>query len=89
MLTNLPKLFCVLCFLFIIVNSSSLANMCKAEICSDIVTYDLVNELGLKCCDYLDNENASKIKPGKNDLSIIEINIRGLLNKQDHLKDLL
>ena len=63
--------------------------MCKAEICSDIVTYDLVNKLGLKCCDYLDNENASRIKPGKNDLSIIEINIRGLLNKQDHLKDLL
>ena len=82
-------IFCVLCSLTVIVKSSCLITMCKAEVCSDITSYDLVHELGLKSCDYLDPENTSRIKPGKTDLCIIEINVRGLLNKQNHVKDII
>ena len=63
--------------------------MCRANDCSAVSDYDLSSELGLSECDYVDPENTGRIKPGKNDLSIMQINSRGLLNKTDHLQDII
>ena len=63
--------------------------MCRANECSVVTDYDLSSELGLSTCDYVDPDNTGRIKPGKNDLSIIQINTRGLLNKIDHLHDII
>ena len=51
--------------------------------------YDLREELGLFDCNYQDIENLEELKPKKNDIGIIQLNIRGLLNKQDQLKNLI
>ena len=84
------SILCVLCFSFcVIVYSLSPINMCRANDCSVVTDYDLSSELGLTACDYVDPENTGRIKPGKNDLSIIQINSRGLLNKIDHLRDII
>ena len=63
--------------------------MCRANVCSEITDYDLDSELGLTTCEYVDPDNTGRIKPGKNDLSIMQINTRGLLNKIDHLRDII
>ena len=63
--------------------------MCRANACSVVTDYDLNSELGLTTCDYVDPDNTSRIKPGRNDLSIMQINTRGLLNKLDHLRDII
>ena len=63
--------------------------MCRANDCSVVTDYDLSTELGLSACDYVDPENTGRIKPGKNDLSIMQINSRGLMNKIDHLRDII
>ena len=47
---------------------------------------DLNIDIGAPECPY---ENLTQIKPGKNDLGVMQLNIRGLLNKQDPLKTLL
>ena len=44
--------------------------------------YNLSSELDLPVCDYVDVENIKGLRPHKNDLSILQLNIRGLLNKQ-------
>ena len=46
-------------------------------------------ELGVFDCKYQEIGNLEELKPKKNDLSIIQLNIRGLLNKQDQLKNLV
>ena len=51
--------------------------------------YDLHEKLGVYDCKYLEIENLEKLKTNRNDLSIIHLNIRGLLNKQDQLKKLV
>ena len=51
--------------------------------------YDLREELGVFDCKYREIENLEELKPKINDLSIIHLNIRGLLNKQDQLKNLV
>ena len=63
--------------------------MCRADVCSAVTDYDLDSELGLTTCEYVDPDNTSRIKPGKNDLSVMQINTRGLLNKIDHLRDII
>ena len=63
--------------------------MCRADICSAVTNYDLSSELGLTSCDYVDPDNTGKIKPGKNNLSIMQINTRGLLNKIDRLREII
>ena len=63
--------------------------MCRADACSVVTDYDLNSELGLPACDYVDPDNSRRIKPRKNDLSIMQINTRGLLNKLDHLRDII
>ena len=40
-------------------------------------------------CNYQEIENLEGLKPKKNDIGIIQLNIRGLLNKQDQLKNLV
>ena len=56
---------------------------CQTMICDQIV------ELGTPDCPYIEEEDWPCIDPGKTDLSIIQLNIRGLLNKQDQIKDLI
>ena len=51
--------------------------------------YDFHEELGVYDCKYLEIENLEKSKINRNDISIIHLNIRGLLNKQDQLKRLI
>ena len=51
--------------------------------------YDLRDELGVYDCKYLESENLGKPKNNRNDLRIIQLNIRGLLNKQDQLNRLI
>ena len=40
-------------------------------------------------CDYLDYEDLTKDKSDKNNLTVLQLNIHGMLNKQDKLKTLL
>ena len=40
-------------------------------------------------CDYLDYEELTDDRSVKNNLTVLQLNIRGLLNKQDKLKNLL
>ena len=40
-------------------------------------------------CDYLDYGELTKDKSDKNNLTVLQLNIRGILNKQDKLKTLL
>ena len=59
--------------------------MCRATDCSVDLNYDLSTELGLASYDYLGCDDTGRIRPGKNDLSVMQLNTRGLLNKQGHL----
>ena len=63
--------------------------MCRADVCSVVTDYDLNSELSLPACDYVNPDNSGRIKPGKSDLCIMQINTRGLLNKLDHLHDII
>ena len=56
---------------------------------SDTDCYNLSSELELPLCDYIDIEDLEGLKPHKNDLSVLQLNIRGLLNKQGQLRDLM
>ena len=51
--------------------------------------YNLSSELDLPLCDYIDVEQLKGIRPHKSDLSVLQLNIRGLLNKQGHFKNLM
>ena len=54
------------------------------------LTNELCTELDFDSCSYIDPEDLTRLEPTKNsDLSILQLNIRGLLNKQDLLKNLL
>ena len=91
---SLPSTCCLLCIcqivlLFIVVHMLSPPTMCRANVCSTVTDYDLDSELGLTTCEYVDPDNTGRIKPGKNDLSVMQVNARGLLNKIDHLHDII
>ena len=45
--------------------------------------YNISTEMGLTQCDYVDFDSINELIPTNNDLSIMQLNIRGLLNKQD------
>ena len=51
--------------------------------------YDLHEELGVHDCKYLEIEELEKSLNKMNDLGIVQLNIRGLINKQDQLKRLI
>ena len=63
--------------------------MCRANACSEVSDYELDSELGLTSCEYIDPDDTGRIKPGSNDLSVMQINTRGLLNKTDHLREII
>ena len=70
---------------------------CKATLNDDLndkherveLQYWNVSDKFLGNCDYVDTENCKNIKIGTNDLSILQLNIRGLISKQQDLKYLL
>ena len=51
--------------------------------------YNLSLELDLPACDYVDVEQLEGLRPNKYDLSVLQLNIRGLLNKQGQLRDIM
>ena len=53
------------------------------------VLNNMTTEMGLTQCDYVDFDLINELKPTKNDLSIMQLNIRGLLNKQDQLNEII
>ena len=53
------------------------------------VLNNINTEMGLTQCDYVDFESINELKPTNNDLSIMQLNIRGLLNKQDRLNEII
>ena len=53
------------------------------------VLNNILTETGLTQCDYIDFDSINELKPTKNDLSVMQLNIRGLLNKQDQLNEII
>ena len=81
---------CVLYYLCFLVAKCHLQHMCGAiDIVSGVGHYDLTSELDLPACDYVEVEQLVGLRPCKNDLSVLQLNIRGLLNKQGWLVDLM
>ena len=69
--------------------SCTLHKMCKlSDAISETENYNLSSELKLPLCDYVDVEQLEGLRPHKSDLSVLQLNIRGLLNKQGRLKRL-
>ena len=84
---------CVLCVLYYLccfaVNCTS-QNMCGiANLVEGKGHNNLSSELDLPACDYVDVEQLEGLRPNKYDLSVLQLNIRGLLNKQGRLRDLM
>ena len=74
---------CVLCYLCCFNVNCTSQNMCgKTNIALDEGYYNLSSELDLPTCDYVDVEQLEGLRPNKYDLSVLQLNIRGLLNKQ-------
>ena len=84
---------CLLCVQWFCVFFSSLLFTCTLVKMFNLdlnnSQYNLREELGVYDCKYREIENLEELKPKINDLSIIHLNIRGLLNKQDQLKNLV
>ena len=51
--------------------------------------YNLKDELDIQGCKYVELDGNQQLNKVKNDLRIIQLNIRGLLNKQDQLQQLI
>ena len=51
--------------------------------------YDLRSELGVYDCAYVETDEIKKSKNYRNDLRVIQLNIRGLINKQRPLINLI
>ena len=84
---------CVLCVLYYLcfydIKCIS-QNMCgTTDIVPGVGHYNLSSELDLPACDYVEVEQLEGLRPYKNDLSVLQLNIRGLLNKQGRLRDLM
>ena len=45
--------------------------------------------MGFSHCDYVELDSVKELRPTNNDLSIMQLNIQGLLNKQDRLNVLI
>ena len=74
---------CVLCYLCCFDINRTSQNMCGiANIAPGEGHYNLSSELDLPTCDYVDVEQLEGLRPNKYDLSVLQLNIRGLLNKQ-------
>ena len=73
-------------YLFVYIPYCS-TNMCLFDR-HTVSSYDLHSKLDLPCCDYLTvgEDNIDMLSTMPMDLKILQLNIRGLLNKQDHLK---
>ena len=61
-----------------------LANNSTDENC-----YNFSSELDLPLCDYVEVEQLEGLRPQENEFSVLQLNIRGLLNKQGQLRELM
>ena len=81
-------MFCTI-FVFFDIKCTS-QNMCgTTDIVPGVGLYNLSSEINLPACDYVEVEQLEGLRPYKNDLSVLQLNIRGLLNKQGRLRDLI
>ena len=78
---------CICVFFFTLLLSCTLVKMFNLDLSNS--QYDLREELGVYDCKYLEIEQVERQQNNRNDLSIVHLNIRGLLNKQDQLKRLI
>ena len=82
-----------LCCTLICIYVCSLYEFCTVFVKMDVdKDYDLgFNHEQKDCCDYVDYVDCSEDPPkrDKSGLSVMQLNIRGLLNKQENLKNLL
>ena len=69
-----------LCFLDVMCISQTMCG--TTDIVPGVGHYNLSSELDLPACDYVEVEQLEGLRPCKNDLSVLQLNIRGLLNKQ-------
>ena len=77
---------CVLCVLyylcFLVAKCPSQNMFGTTDIVPGVGNYNLSSELDLPACDYVEVEQLAGLRPCKNDLSVLQLNVRGLLNKQ-------
>ena len=75
---------CILaCFLFF----NLTVNMFSLDLNKD--QYSLKDELDIRGCKYVELDGSQQLSKEKNDMRVIQLNIRGLLNKQDQLQRLI
>ena len=86
-------LFALQCSVYFFVNlpSSYPTTMGNFEVPINHTNYDIKAELDLVDCDYVmpHDENTEVLSSIPTDLKVLQLNIRGLLNKQDRLVTLL
>ena len=93
--TSSTSVLCILlcCYIYFIHICSCKTNMCRVSRVTNLVPnmghYNLSSVLEIPTCDYIDIDRLDEVKPNKNYLSIMQLNIRGLLNKQGQLLGLI
>ena len=84
---------CLLCSLLCIYNyvvPCRNSTMCRVtNLVPSNSRYNISSELEIPLCDYIDVDHLDEVRPNKNDLSIMQLNIRGSLNKQGRLSELI
>ena len=89
-IVNLIALLCSVCDFFV---SSTYPPRTMGNFDIPILhtNYDLREELNLNNCDYVvpGEDNTDLLSSNPTDLNVLQLNIRGLLNKQDRLLPLL
>ena len=87
-LSNSVLVYCLLCVLVCVCFFDHLiVNMFPLDLNKD--QYNLKDELDIRGCEYVEINGSPQLKKEKSDLRIIQLNIRGLMNKQDQLQRLL
>ena len=87
-LSNSVLVYCLLCVLVCVCFFDHLiVNMFPLDLNKD--QYNLKDELDIRGCEYVEINGSPQLKKEKSDLRIIQLNIKGLMNKQDQLQRLL
>ena len=88
-----PVLIVLLCSVYVSIDCVTYPpiTMGNFDIPTIHTNYDLKEELNLNSCEYVvsGEDNTELLSSSPNDLNVLQLNIRGLLNKQDRLTTLL
>ena len=90
MKVELLVLLCVFFFIYTLVNNLHPSTMCllnrlQCNSLNDQLSIEGMNEN----CEYIESNQIMDIHTRNTDLSVIQLNIRGLLNKQNQINNLL